>query len=140
MGLGNSMRVLFLDFDGVVHIAGKFSEAACKNLNKLLDAEPDLKIVISSSWRHKGVKFCKEALKENGVNSTRVIDRTDLKTGDRGKHILRWIAEYKPKYFVILDDNNDMDSVRDRLVQTNPFIGLTSADTKKALDILKKKV
>jgi hypothetical protein len=140
MELGSNMRVLFLDFDGVIHIAGKFSKAACKNLSKLLDADPELKIVISSSWRHKGLKYCKEALEENGVDSTRVIDRTDLKTGDRGKHIERWIAENKPTHFVIIDDHNHMDKVKDRLVQINPFVGLTSGDNKKALDILKKSV
>ena len=133
------MKVVMLDFDGVIHIAGKFSKAAINNLNSLLDSDPKLKIVISSSWRHKGSKYCENVLEENGVDPDRVVGMTDLTMrDDRGHHIERWIEDNKPEAFVVLDDHDDMDKVVDHLVQVNPYIGLTSTNIKKSLDILKK--
>jgi hypothetical protein len=134
------MKVLFLDFDGVVIINGVISKAAIGNLNKLLSQEPDLKIVVSSSWRHSGLSFVKGMLGNYGVDPKKVIDVTDLtQKDDRGHHIERYVLDHKDiKHFVILDDKNDMDKILDHLVQINPYIGITGSDSKKALDILKK--
>ena len=133
------MKVLFLDIHEVLRLNGKDSPSAYRNLNKLLKDVPDLKIVVSSSLRHKGLKFVKELLAKNGVDKDRVIDVTDsTMRDDRGHHIERWIEDHEPEAFVILDDHNDMDKVLDHLVQVNPHVGLTSANIKKALDILKK--
>ena len=78
-------------------------------------------------------------LKYQGINENKIIGTTDLvDKDDRGHHISRWVQDYKPKAFVILDDKSDMDGVIDHLVQTNPYIGLTGSDVKKALDILNK--
>jgi hypothetical protein len=133
------MKICFCDFDGVLRIGDKFSPSAIKNLNRLLKKEPDLKIVVSSSWRHRGLKFCKGMLEKQGVDSERVVDTTDgAKRNNRGHHIERWIKDHKPEAFVILDNKADMDKVLDHLVQTNSFIGLTESDVKKSLDILKK--
>lgn len=131
------MKVLMLDLDGVLIINGKFSQAAVKNLNKLLKKVPDLKIVISSSWRHKGLKFVKDLLNTNGIDEDRIVGATDsTKRDDRGHHIERWVEDNEPDSFAILDDKNDMDKILDHLVQVNPYVGLTSADVKKCLDIL----
>jgi hypothetical protein len=133
------MKIAFVDFDGMLKINGSFSPSAIKNLNKLLKEEPDLKIVISSSWRHRGLKFCKNALEKQGIDPEKVVDTTDSTSrDDRGHHIERYVKDHGLESFVILDDKNDMDKVLDHLVQTNSFVGLTEADTKKALDILKK--
>lgn len=133
------MKIIALDIDGVLMVNGIFSQAAVKNLNDLLDKVPDLNIIISSSWRHRGLNFVKNMLKQAGVNACRVIDRTDLTdSDDRGHHIERWIEDNSPDAFVVLDDKADMAGILDHLVQTNPHVGLTSADTKKALDILSK--
>ena len=140
------MKVIFLDFDGVLNTennfssTGDFSKSACKNLNKLLEDSRELKIVISSSWRHKGLKKVKEVLKGNGIDVSRVIDITDeTDRDDRGHHIERFIADHPEiKHYVILDDKADMDKILDHLVQINPVVGLTSKDIQKALEILKK--
>ena len=133
------MKIIALDIDGVLVVNGVFSQAAVKNLNDLLAKEPDLKIVISSSWRHNGLQFCRDMLKYQGINEHKIIGTTDLvDKDDRGHHIERWVQDHKPETFVILDDKADMDGVIDHLVQTNPYIGLTGSDVKKALDILNK--
>jgi hypothetical protein len=136
-------KIVALDIDGVLFVYGKyaFSPAACKNLQSLLDQEPDLKIVISSSWRHLGLDQCKNALKMNGVDSTRVIDKTGDEDGERGVQIQAWV-DRNPEVtsFVVIDDESDFSNMKDRLVQTNGYVGLTKADVDKCLDILKKPV
>lgn len=140
------MKVIFLDFDGVMNPENnykpdcEFSKAAVKNLNKLLGEHPDAKIVISSAWRRKGLKFVKEVLDKNGINSDKVVGITDEKhTTDRGHHIERYLQDIKfIKDFVILDDRRDMDKVLDHLVHINPRIGLTEKDIEEASKILKK--
>jgi len=135
------MKVLFLDIHEVLRLNGKDSPSAYKNLNMLLKDVPELKIVVSSSLRHKGLKFVKELLGKNGVDKDRIIDVTDsIMRDDRGHHIERWVDDHELESFVIFDDKDDMDSVLDHLVQINPHVGLTSADCRKALDILKKPV
>ena len=130
------MRVVFLDFDGVLNTeksyssTGDFSKAACKNLAKLLELDENLKIVVSSSWRSKGLKKVTEILKNNGIDPGRVFDTTDhTHKDDRGHHIERYLDSHKDiKHYVILDNKADMDKIRDHLVQTNPIVGLTSKD------------
>jgi histidinol phosphatase-like enzyme len=59
------MKVIFLDFDGVLNsiqdsifysrtkgdYGFKFSPLACSNIQWLLEQDPSIKIVISSTWR-----------------------------------------------------------------------------------------
>jgi HAD domain in Swiss Army Knife RNA repair proteins len=135
------MKVLFLDFDGVLVLAGKPSKAAIDNLNYLLEKEPKLKIVISSSWRHKGLEFCKNFLHQNGVDKEKVIGITDLVPSDnRGHHIERYLKENKKiKNFVIFDDidESEMHNCKKQMVQTNSYVGLTSKDVERAINLLK---
>jgi len=135
------VNACFLDFDGVVIVNGVFSKAAVFNLNSLLEKEPELKIVISSSWRHKGLEFCKILLEENGIDSDKVIGMTDAKLSEegRGGHIERYLYSHDVDKFVILDDQGpkDMDNISSYLVKTNPFVGLTASDVAKAIKILK---
>ena len=132
------MKVLFCDVDGVININGTFSKSAVKNLNEILAKAPDVKVVVSSSWRRKGLNTVKGLLKNEGVNVDGFIDITDLKDkDDRGHHIERYLMDHKRiEKFAILDDHADMDKVLDHLVKINPFVGITSADVKKALDLL----
>lgn len=139
------MKVIFLDIDGVLnpfsHLSpeGNFSKIACKHLNALLEGCPEAKVVISSSWRHRGLDVVKDVLKRNGIDCDRVIGMTDeTNHDDRGHHIERWLKDHSVEKFVILDDDSDMtDKEYTKLVKTNSWIGLTEKDVKLALDILK---
>jgi len=145
MYIGGNMKVLFLDFDGVLNPYGyktegaTFSKMACKNLNLLLKKVPELKIVVSSSWRIHGLHAVRDILKSNGIDPKRVIDITGDEKGIRGNQIKAWLDRHKNvNNFVILDDNSDMGELTPRLVKTNGFIGLTQNEVNKIVELLYK--
>lgn len=132
-----------MDIDGMIFTYGnyKFSPAACKNFQSLLERVPDLKIVISSSWRHLGIDQCKKTLDSNGIDSSRVIGVTENELGERGGQIKAHLARNTNiTGYVALDDESDFTGMMDHLVKTNPHIGLTESDVEKAIEILKKPV
>lgn len=135
------MKVCFLDFDGCIwsYRTYQFSPEACKNLNDLLNKQPDLKIVISSSWRKLGIDQCKRTLDKNGIDSSRVYDITGNEPEGRGKEIQTWLDENPSvtSYVVIDDETSDMPKLMDRVVKPDRYIGLTKEEVQLALDILK---
>lgn len=136
------MKILFADVDGVIwsYRTYQFSPEACKNFNDLLKQEPDVKIVISSSWRKLGIDECKRALNKNGIDSSRVIDITGNEPEGRGKEIQDWLDQHPEvtSYVVLDDETSDMPKLLDRVVKPDRYIGLTKEDCKKAVDILSK--
>lgn len=137
------MKVLFLDFDGVLNnykdrnFGEDFSKSSCKNLNSLLKKCPELKIVISSSWRYHGMEYCIGVLEKNGVDASSVIDVTGKEHGIRGNQIQAWLDRHtEVTAFVIVDDNSDMGELTHKLVKTNGFVGLTSKEVRLALQVL----
>jgi len=135
------MKVILLDIDGVLITAGnyEFSKAACKNLNLLLNKEPELRVVVSSSWRKGGLKQIKLILNNNGIDQNKIIDITGNERGERGVQVRAWL-DRNPEVtnYVCIDDDTDFSGMMDHLVKTNSFVGLTEKDIEKALDILKK--
>lgn len=140
------MKVLFLDFDGVLNFYpnknGNFYKPACINLEMLLNKVPDLKIVVSSSWRIYGLEAVRDILKSNGVDPRRVIDVTgDEQSPDardhRGFQVENWLKKHpKVSQFAIVDDQADFLPLHSHLVQTNPHSGLTQANVEKLMKIL----
>ena len=139
------MKVLFLDIDGVLNnfkdrnFGEKLSGPACQALNTIIDRVPDLKIVISSSWRLWGTDYMAKLLDKNGVKDalSKVIDCTGNEQGMRGYQIKCWI-DRNPSVtnIVILDDESDMGPLLDKLVKPNRYIGLTTADADRAVELL----
>jgi hypothetical protein len=143
--MGIKMKVVFLDFDGVLIPLGKASisdrtvGAATEQLKSLLKKEPEAKIVISSAWRRNGLGYCKIFLEGLGIDPDRVIGMTDFERGSRGYQIQCYLKRNREvTHFVILDDNGDMDDLKTRLVKTSPLIGLTKEDVEKAIEILNR--
>lgn len=139
------MKVIFLDFDGVLNnfkdrnFGEQFSISSCRNLNSLVKKVRGVKIVISSAWRMHGLEYCKSILEKNGINSDNVIDRTGNEDGIRGNQIQAWLDRNPGvKAFVIIDDESDMGHLKDKLVKTNGFVGLTTKEVDLAVDMLKK--
>jgi len=137
------MKILFLDFDGVIKpLHQDFSKEACNRVHELLIKEPHLRIVISSSWRAKGLQECRVILSAHGIDPIKVIDVTPgqpehaLKTRDH--HIKKWLRDHPAENFVILDDMAEMPDFLHKYVLTNSLIGLTDKDAERALDILKQ--
>lgn len=119
------MKVIFLDFDGVLNSAASFlwekrkktlrladtlNPVCCSNLQYILENDSSIKIVISSTWRklHSLVEL-HNILKSYGVESARIIGKTPMfMNSHRGREIRAWLDENPgiTKY-VILDDDSD---------------------------------
>lgn len=136
------MKVLFLDIDGVLNnfkdrnFGEQFSGDSCLNLMMILYKIPDLKIVISSSWRIWGLEYMQKILTANGIDGSRVIDITGKEDGIRGHQIQCWL-DRNPGItsFVILDDESDMGDLFHRLVKTNSRSGLTFKDAEEVIEM-----
>lgn len=166
------MKILFLDFDGVLndqafyehvkafpskysgHAKDRAKRAAsvhinpynAQNLNYILKTDPEVRIVVSSTWRKLfTLSEIQWILKKHGIMPTKVIGITDipgpgvyegsgLQDLQRGDLCLKWAKENNIESFVCVDDDNDFDRVRDKFVRTNYKNGLTRS---KAEAILK---
>lgn len=127
------MKILFLDIDGVLnhqlhyqidtrsvgYPLSQVSPVSVEHLNKIV-AETGCKVVISSTWRHSGIDYCRNVLNECGFKGE-IIDITpDIHANwsCRGNEILSWqMNNDKYKYdsyritdhdYAILDDDSDM--------------------------------
>lgn len=142
--------IIFLDIDGVLVNRRSLSKASglrsqadpdcVAMLNRITDAT-GAKIVVSSTWRMGGNRFIREKLRSWGVTG-RVIGCTPvLKSVDRGEEIQAFIDDYSKmngdiQSFVIIDDDDDMLHLCDRLVKTQFADGLTLADSDKSIEML----
>lgn len=146
------MRILFLDFDGVLNNGRNWGEnalpcAVCaresgrcwfdseavRRTNVVL-ARTGAKIVVSSSWRlGRTIDELRELLYGHGITNESVIDSTqhpfELEPGRwsrRGHEIARWVERcgVKVESFAIVDDDADMVHLTPRLVRTDFETGL----------------
>lgn len=160
------MKIIFLDIDGVLNheafykernekryekgaIAHPYSEIDPKCVEKLniLCQESGAKVVLSSTWRHSGLDYCKDVLEFHGFKGE-IIDITPtLRSSDyvRGNEILKWIRDnhklvgdyYNFTEYVILDDDSDMLYwQRNNFLLIDRFVGLTMGDVFRAKKIL----
>lgn len=162
----------FLDIDGVLatneHLKdGMWGlvDARQRQFQKLMDAFPNAKIILSSSWRKHDLESTREYMKQEGfwywdkivgitIRAYHYLDRSkkihlsiprgvEIKQymdthihSDNGQNFKRKIINLHYNY-VILDDESDMlYEHRNNFVQTNPTKGLTAKDIEKALKIL----
>jgi hypothetical protein len=169
------MRVIFLDFDGVLNSEASFryetrlrkagkakgpvNETLCNvctsNLQVILDRFPEVKIVISSTWRELfELEWLKEHLKKYRVDGDRVIDKTPSlyqpstnpysvaqERTPRGNEIKDWLDRHpEVTGYVILDDNSDMlPDQRQHFVQTDWLTGMTLYHVNEAIDVLHRR-
>lgn len=124
------VRIVFLDIDGVLNseqsarywkrlykkgkskVANGYMKLCpiCQsNLLSVLEAHPDIKIVLSSTWRL--FDTYKKDLKNAGMDKevlSRIIDRTPNKlTSTRGQEIRMWLDEHpEVEDFIIIDDDH----------------------------------
>lgn len=152
------MHIIFLDIDGVLN-SHKFeierdlnsTEAyipyysdidpkRIKLLQKIINKFPNIKIVISSSWRDSlSVKEFKKLFSHFGINSKYIIDKT-CDNMNKQDSIKKWIEENKVNKFIILDDEN-LFPINDELF--NQFYKIKSSsideiDVKKIINKIKE--
>lgn len=147
--------IIFLDINGVLNQTSDTVEdcrepvlfplgiGKIQNLQSLV-TRADGRIVVSSSLRTKMKKnsvlcpVCR-ALHRFGLDINLIIGRTG-DHGTRGELILKWVNEYHPSKWVVLDnkqhDFGNYPQISIRFVQINREEGLTEADTERALAIL----
>lgn len=144
------MKVLFLDFDGVLnshqsctfwhnkrdqakwenemyeawqgtlkeYLALEFCPIAMSNVEELMRRVPDLKIVVSSTWRlGETPETLKKILHPSKLIGDAIIDVTPAlrykkdttEEADRGDEIKHWLDRHpEVTHYVIVDDDNDM--------------------------------
>ena len=151
------MKVIFLDFDGVITIPPKWHIQAnkIKYIKKIVDAT-GAKIVVSSSWRRENVKEtindmigktkrCPRNkmlywLIDNIYDVTSWFSDKKYNGTGRGGEIQTWLNNHLDvDNYVIIDDDGDMlDSQLFHFVQTNFEDGITELETNWAIKILNK--
>lgn len=142
------MRVIFLDFDGVLNTPAFLDEVgdygaiaaahqidtrAVDELNRLVGLT-GAKVVVSSTWRrYHSVEELQKLLESRGFRGE-VIGKTPELWCYRGAEIQDWLYEHlEVEQFVILDDDNDMEKLAVKMVQMDPDKGLTEADVDEAV-------
>jgi hypothetical protein len=146
------VRVIFLDFDGVLvtenssflrSSTGAVSVPdAIEALNYLI-AETDAYLVITSTWRLEySAQELSEVLQSWGVQA-RILGITPC-CSKRSDEIQVWLDEYRGSdaigEFVILDDMTDMGHLSSRLIATDFEIGLTMSHARRACELLKDRL
>lgn len=149
------MKVIFLDFDGVISTYEKrwrFDIEKVELLKEIVD-KTDAKIVVSSSWKRGFTEvdkfitsFYNRPKNKDLKNSTifdwfanAVYDITDNDGSWRGDEIQRWIDKHEDEIesYVILDDDSDFhDNQLFNFVQTDSYEGITSREVKLCIKIL----
>jgi hypothetical protein len=159
-------KICFLDFDGVLNnddewnVWRQMSKSATlpaglesrdcidrgnvANLNKLVLAT-SAKFVVSSTWREfHSLDWLQNHLNSFGfigelIGQTIVLPPVRMwQPAPRGNEIKDWLNRFPSMVdkFVILDDNYT-ETMDDFLVLTDSRIGLTDADVKRAIEMLK---
>lgn len=154
------MKLIFLDFDGVMdtayysHVLGKeglpgsdeygavFDPNCVKNLKEIID-KTGAEIVVTSSWKtlmsYEDVLNMWEQRSLPGC----VIDVTPSPSGCRyrGDEIDAWLKECKEDcQYVIMDDideRNFNEHQLHRLIVVNPYHGLDKEAAEKAIELLR---
>lgn len=161
------MKVIFLDIDGVLNVISQghdnhgalFHPHLVDNLRSVIDST-GAKIVVSSTWRTRGLEKMREMWKDRGLpgdiigvtpDCSQLLDNGTcefLDLVERGHEIQDWLKEHPEVInYVIFDDDNDMlESQRKRFVRTSNNInhpdcvddgyGLTRACAEDAIRIL----
>lgn len=114
----------------------RFDEKAVARLQRLVEAT-DAKIVISSTWRLlHSLSDIRGLLDKHGFKGN-VIDKTPrIPDGVRGGEIQSWLEGKNVDSFVILDDDDDMEPLMDKLVQTDFESGLQDEHVERAVEML----
>ena len=148
------MKILFLDFDGVITTYDskwKIDLNKLALLDKIIE-QTNAKIVVTSSWKYgsKDVEHFKERIYTR-LHTTDIYDETPFGKfidqiyditdgcGYRGDEVEKYLNEHSGdiESYVILDDENDFKEEQlFNFVQTDTYEGLTEREVKLCISIL----
>ncbi len=150
------MRVIFLDIDGVLapiprpFDTNQLKESCVAALEIVLQSIPDVKIIISSTWRiGNNLKKLRETLKKCGFrHDERIIGKTldYTETGEflyltRGQEISTWLMDQPSiESYCIIDDDTDISPHQRRWVQPVSKEGFNNENAEQCIKILKKRI
>lgn len=137
---------LYTEWKGTLYeyLAQEFCPIALNNLEDVFRQIPDIKIVVSSTWRlNNDVEALKKILEPAKLVSAAVIDRTPRFTENdkcRGDEIQDWLNRHpEVTEYVIIDDSSDMlDSQKERFVRTSTLHGFLYGDKLRVLRLFGK--
>jgi len=149
------MKIIFLDFDGVISTYEKKWRIDMKKLELLKEIvdKTDAKIVVTSSWK-RGFTEVDDFIKSFYTNprnkdlnnatifdwfANSIYDITGHNSSWRGDGIQIWIDKHNEEIesYVILDDDSDFrDNQLFNFVQTDTYEGITSREVKLCIKIL----
>lgn len=150
-------KYLFLDIDGVLnnhffYILGKqfeeLEEIDGRNmmvLKEIIKKFPEMKIVLSSTWRNHPVLLKELEKYFNKYEIPMWIDKTPFAKGMRYRsdEIVKYIRQHNinKEQIVVLDDISVIyfDEIDDRVVNTDPHDGLTYKEYVKVCNMFGKK-
>jgi hypothetical protein len=131
------MKVLFLDFDGVLHPAG-VPPGTCMpfewlpTLVEMLESAPDVRLSVHSSWREVHTQ---EHLGEFlGSLGNRVVGQ--VPSGPKSQAILSFLSKHQEiKDYLILDDSisDFVPELSGRLLVCKPLCGIIDPDVQLKL-------
>ena len=145
---GDLMKVIFLDFDGVINNWYHFDGVAIENamILKQILLRADAKIVATTSnkyglQRNRVVDYYSSNyyvkyvryLNELGI---KIDDMTPYVNGDRSLEIKRYLQEHSIEQFVIIDDELVDSSLQEHQVFLDLYMGLQEEHIEPALRIL----
>ena len=148
------MRIIFLDFDGVLnsnrffiesnHHPDFFLEDSKMELLKQIVDATDAKIVLSTSWREvwdTDLVIAKKLREYFSSYHLDVYGCTGSIDFDRYLEIKDWIIKHNIESYCVLDDiTGPWYELEDHVIITNTTgDGLTKDHVKKAIEILKSK-
>jgi len=155
------MKIVFLDFDGVINSSIFFNKRKLDEslrmsspewwaemidpepvalLNQILD-QTGAKVVISSTWRFANTwEELQEILEVRGFTGEVIGATKKMDAEDRWVKIQMWLDESSEpvESFVILDDLETMGDLQHRLVHTHMRYGLKKKHVKAAVRLLNK--
>lgn len=144
------MKVLFLDIDGVLscrttdrqqvgrHRGERIDLDMLARLDEVLD-RTGAQVVVSSAWRAGDAGMTVAAiLRRAGLRNWRaVVDETPKRDTFRGHEIGEWLRVHPAvKAFAIVDDDNDMVGLSERLVKTSFETGLQREHVERLVAML----
>lgn len=150
------MYAIFLDYDGVLVSTdwedsvllrygytpvNELSPELIDNLAKVVEAVPDVKLVITSQWRGNTRAFIKAMLqlKHRGL---RVWDTVGEEVNpDRSAEIRNYLAHWPEiDHYIILDDETLDEDLREKQVKTTLKCGFTADKIEEAIRKLKENI
>ncbi|WP_184523157.1 MULTISPECIES: HAD domain-containing protein [unclassified Variovorax] len=135
------IRILFLDFDGVLHRPNCLSEdqlVHLPHLEKLLQDHADVRLVISSSWRvmrsvDSALSAFPHGLRQRVIGDTPVL-RAEGGQWHRQRECEAWLKEHAPAAIWLGIDDEAQLFEPGKAVICNPALGLADPKVRSEIE------